>query len=714
MTQSQIKPADALRVYQTRFLPAVTYSACIATFREAQQKSIFSPAVSALLWKLHCPMTMSQNVVFGSNLLGGIGIYAAECEFGLHKIRMLLGNTLDASDLSNLIQVNLGYFRLIAGTTDCPLKIANVEMPHLQGEWFCSLRTFLDAIDASMMIQNSTKLKPARERDVNLMDHVLHHCSPEEICGFNRCRLYTRAVWLSDISNGHGSTLCPQYLKTPAERIPHNLAWPRQGNPSPRDWKIWQEVLRREFSSIGNKLREEMGHWYDGLESHPHRKWDHWMDCRNYDLYSRDGDHWLRLRPQSEFCATSTIYDLSQGDRQTSLPPHKVPVTQAFSHGTRIWVSALTNENRQTQTPPQTFQEFFNTRNPKDIIRWTRYATFQMLPDSSKSWDNPTYQIFIASSANKYGAAFHWTIGYNGELAMQGQGSERNAFHYRGALLAMAAAMTILAEIREYHRLDSRAIVQVFSQCPAVIARLQAEQTFSAHSYPTFRIRNEWDVAHLIRSKFNATRLSISLHLVSKPEEGESLSAEWEQLAILQRRSEERLHQRNLEKKHKLTGPGNLMLQESPVTRTLTKTVRQAYATKLIRNHILRREDWSDQEWDLIDWEAYAQARKLIPPNQQRQLTKWSFGWLPTGRQLHRRNNDKTSHCPSCKAHQETGEHILRCRDPERVKIWLAWKASFKSSLESWYTCPELALLIRRGLAVFYNGNNNDMSTADF
>ena len=181
MLQSRLSSTDAIRAYNTRFLPSITYSACLATFKTAQQKAIFSPAVTALLWKLHCPSTMTRNVVFGSNLLGGIGIYAAECEFGLHKIRLLLGHTIDASDLAKLIQVNLGYFRLIAGTADCPLRMANVEMPHLQGEWFCSLRAFLESIDAYLVIQHPMKLTPAREHDVNLMDHVLHHCSPEEI-----------------------------------------------------------------------------------------------------------------------------------------------------------------------------------------------------------------------------------------------------------------------------------------------------------------------------------------------------------------------------------------------------------------------------------------------------------------------------------------------------------------------------------------------------
>ena len=89
------------------------------------------------------------------------------------------------------------------------------------------------------------------------------------------------------------------------------------------------------------------------------------------------------------------------------------------------------------------------------------------------------------------------------------------------------------------------------------------------------------------------------------------------------------------------------------------------------------------------------------------------FGWLPTGRQLQRRDANKSGRCPSCTAHQETGEHILRCRHPERIKVWLSWKASFETQLAQWHTCPDLALLLRRGLASFYNGHNHNMVTAD-
>ncbi len=171
----------------------------------------------------------------------------------------------------------------------------------------------------------------------------------------------------------------------------------------------------------------------------------------------------------------------------------------------------------------------------------------------------------------------------------------------------------------------------------------------------------------------NEKLLDVSIHLIPKPAESESWLEEWEKLATLQGQSKALLHDKDLHKKHDLQGPGTLVIQDSPITRTLTTTVHQAILTKILRQHIMTREDWSDEDWEAIDWEGLKRARKTIPSNQQRTLTKWSFGWLPTGRQLQRHDANKSGRCPSCTAHQETGEHILRCRHPERIKVWLSW-----------------------------------------
>ena len=128
----------------------------------------------------------------------------------------------------------------------------------------------------------------------------------------------------------------------------------------------------------------------------------------------------------------STKYDSSQGNCQMSLPPHKVPVTQAFSHNHRIWISALINKNPPPSHPTQTFQEFFKQRHSRDMARWLQDLTFHISPEFSKLWNISVLQVFIASSANRLEAAFHWTIGGDSKVVTQGQGSEKKLFHYWG------------------------------------------------------------------------------------------------------------------------------------------------------------------------------------------------------------------------------------------------------------------------------------------
>ena len=67
----------------------------------------------------------------------------------------------------------------------------------------------------------------------------------------------------------------------------------------------------------------------------------------------------------------------------------------------------------------------FFKRNTKDMVRWLCATTFHTALESDKLWQSPIFQVYIASSANKFRAAFHWTIRSNSKVSAHGYGLEK-------------------------------------------------------------------------------------------------------------------------------------------------------------------------------------------------------------------------------------------------------------------------------------------------
>jgi hypothetical protein len=69
---------------------------------------------------------------------------------------------------------------------------------------------------------------------------------PWQLRKINRCRIYLRAVTISDIATACGTIMNPKRWsktnRTPVEASPYN--WPLQRKPDKTAWKIWRNAIR--------------------------------------------------------------------------------------------------------------------------------------------------------------------------------------------------------------------------------------------------------------------------------------------------------------------------------------------------------------------------------------------------------------------------------------------------------------------------------------
>ena len=107
------------------------------------------------------------------------------------------------------------------------------------------------------------------------MQHLVEHnnFTKPQIAAINRCRIYMRAITLTDISNGTGSFVTRDAYE--GKRDPHRNStwiWPNQEKPPRKDWKLWRDAIEIIWTQTGTRrLRQELGEWKE--TPHQHFNW---------------------------------------------------------------------------------------------------------------------------------------------------------------------------------------------------------------------------------------------------------------------------------------------------------------------------------------------------------------------------------------------------------------------------------------------------------
>ena len=83
----------------------------------------------------------------------------------------------------------------------------------------------------------------------------------EELFACNCCRLYLRALYLSDIVTGDGLEIAENARLGVRDDYYRANSWPHWPKPSNAKWKVWNRCLRTVFCSRGLRLRQPLGFW---------------------------------------------------------------------------------------------------------------------------------------------------------------------------------------------------------------------------------------------------------------------------------------------------------------------------------------------------------------------------------------------------------------------------------------------------------------------
>ena len=139
-------------------------------------------------------------------------------------------------------------------------------------------------------------------------------------------------------------------------------------------------------------------------------------------------------------------------------------------------------------------------------------------------------------------------------------------------------------------------------------------------------------------------------------------------------------------------------------TSHIPTALRHAESYQPLAQHIRNRNQWTQQQFDSVNWAALQHAIKR--KNQQRiHITKLSHDLLPTNKTLYRHKPTEQK-CPMCNhcCAQEDRDHVMRCENDQRA----AWRAETITVLDErcqqLSTEPGLARILVHGVSQWLNG----------
>jgi len=224
-------------------LPKLLFPLMAMTFMETQCAQIQSPALCALLPKLHLNRNMACSIIHGPALYGGRNIPHLYTSQGMQQLKILIGHLWAHDKTWKLLQISHGYLQLLIGISSDFLHSPYTVFHHWAcPSWFTSVWLFMSQLNITLTIKDLWLLPSPTGADINLVDYFISQgLTAKQLVSINCCRVYLQLLLLSDMVSADGRWLIPQALCSQLLVVKRSmLKWPDQQMPSKADWKSGQ------------------------------------------------------------------------------------------------------------------------------------------------------------------------------------------------------------------------------------------------------------------------------------------------------------------------------------------------------------------------------------------------------------------------------------------------------------------------------------------
>ena len=147
--------------------------------------------------------------------------------------------------------------------------------------------------------------------------------------------------------------------------------------------------------------------------------------------------------------------------------------------------------------------------------------------------------------------------------------------------------------------------------------------------------------------------------------------------------------------------------KDGTITSNYRKNIRKLASYPIMKKHICKKENWSDQEFDMIDWKLHGLCvRKNY--NRKHFTVKFIHDWLPLGSLVSYYKGNYSTKCPSCDHEFENRDHFLLC---ESRREWNQEALKeLRRFLKKHPTRPALIDILLEALTQWFEGYNVKIS----
>lgn len=674
-----------------------------------------------------------KEVLYGPLELGGANFRHLYVEQGVGQINLFVRHWRSNSTAGKLLKVAVAWFQQQAGVSFSILEDVHTPLPHLESKWIASLRTFLATTDMFLQVDTPSIPQPQRLRDFHLMDAIISSkkFTSSEIRRLNYCRLFLRAVTLSDIALLDGKNLDMSLLRgAPSlnSSTTHGNSI-HQERPAELEWKLWRKA-NLLWSDASGKFHESLGPWTVPVAEQRQTHHAYWQ----YDkLCGADTVLFVRVNGMYISCtqaANAYEYSETTQSRAWEALPADVCAVQAWPMSSGIWQveSSTATMRGPRRSVGATFQDYIDT-----LPAWEAELLqhIELPSDPFSACVTLSHGLRAVSDGSVWDnnqGAYGWTISNDrGERMAHGMGPARGAHvdSYRAEAYGMLAILSFLKRLADFtmHIEPWFGILATDSQS---LLDTIAEKTQSGsdtvdpvygkvkHMHQLDVTCPEWDIVsgilealaqwpqiklQYVRGHQDRTKRYTRLPLLAQ------LNVDADAMATRYQRDHGAVRQFVLLTQ---TAGVHLVSPNGTHTSTYEAVIRHQATHSGLLKYIQERNGWSDWVVKSVNWEAHgASLRQRI--KHRTHFVKLVHGIIPTCRQLHRHDPIRRL-CPLCKGTQEDWIHVLQCTHQKRTQLRSTMIANVSEKCKSLRTRPLLLRVLRDAMIKWGNQQHPDIT----
>jgi hypothetical protein len=325
-----------------------------------------------------------------------------------------------------------------------------------------------------------------------------------------------------------------------------------------------------------------------------------------------------------------------------------------------------------------TFMEYLLSQE-EHISQYYEQIEFLMVPMKIYELFKSTKRVLIATDGGAI--PLKGSLGFifadedgNILLTCFGQPSGNNPLSFRSEICAFLAAVRLVKLITQYYdekiscEEPGRSKIQVYTDSASMIKKLKAYD-----KYPTAKLgmvlEPKWDVlsalhkalawfqsypkiswvkSHQDDKQYDTTEMPLNAYLNSEADE-------------LATKGLKRLQEKPIVPMDPDTAI-QFHIKGRTITRDFKRTVRETIQLPSIRKFYCEQFGWSENIFDIIDWEIFRPSyKKHVSTKGVQWLHKFCIKKLPTGERVHKRDHFHDRRCASCWHTNEDDNHIFQC-----------------------------------------------------